>query len=150
VVAACWVGGYQISSIKAPAGKTTYVGAEVIVIRLAIDRATITGCKNIIIFTDSQNFQSRNKHESHMTSFARATAKPGWPVGQRNSLGEATEATTSSTRTLNEQRLALPTYTKGGQWMSLSHPVCQSILGHPPIGDSPQTNPLPALVGKRT
>ena len=51
-VAACWVGGHQITSVKSPTGKVTTLDAELFGIRLAISKATTTGCKDII-FTDN-------------------------------------------------------------------------------------------------
>jgi len=50
-VGACWVGGHQITSIKSPTGKVTALDTELFAIRLAISKATVTGCKDIIIFT---------------------------------------------------------------------------------------------------
>jgi len=46
------VRGFQTASIKAPAGQVTLVDAELFAIRLAIAKATVTGCPNIVVITD--------------------------------------------------------------------------------------------------
>jgi len=51
-IAACWVDSHQITSVKTPRGKATTVDTELFTIQLAI-KATATGCKDIIIFTDN-------------------------------------------------------------------------------------------------
>ena len=50
-VAACWVGEFQTASIKVPAGRVTSVDAELFAIRLAIAKATTTGCPDIVVIT---------------------------------------------------------------------------------------------------
>jgi len=43
----------QLELFKSPTGKVTALDAELFAIRLAISKATVTGCKDIIIFTDN-------------------------------------------------------------------------------------------------
>jgi len=45
--------GHQITSVKVSTGRDTSTDIELFAIRLAIAIAAVTGCRNIVVFTDN-------------------------------------------------------------------------------------------------